>query len=331
LPGIAGEDLEGVFVLKTLGDALHIKRYIEETECRRAIVVGAGFIGLEMCENMRARGIAVQMVHRGDLPAQRWDPDMGREILAALENRGVDFLAQTRILSIEQGTAYRLRLNTDHGPLEGDLILLAVGVKPDARLARDMGLALGDSGAIRVNLSQQTSRENVYAVGDCAESYHRVSRRWVNIPLGDIANKQGRIAGSNIGGTPRLFPGIVGAQSFRIFHMEAAATGLNEKEARESGYTPVSALLWGNAAANAMSEPKRLGMKLIADQSTGRLLGAQALGEAGAVGRINALSVALWSGLTLEDVYNLDLAYSPPFGGSWDIIHNVARTLLQKR
>ncbi len=330
LPGIPGEDREGVFVLKSLGDALHIKSYIEQTGCRKALIVGAGFIGLEVCENLRERGVAVQIVNRGDLPAHRWDPQFGREILKTMISRGVDFFPRVSILSIEGGSDYRLRLNTDQGPFEGDLILLAMGVKPHVALARQMGIALGDSGAIRVNLSQRTSQANVYAVGDCAESFHRVSRRWVSIPLGDIANKQGRIAGSVIGGVPRVFPGIVGAQSFRIFHLEVAATGLDEREAAASGFDPVSALLWGNASANAMSQPRRLGLKLIADRASGLLLGAQAVGEAGAVGRINTLSAALWAGLSLDDVYNLDLAYSPPYGGSWDLIHNAARTLLQQ-
>jgi NADPH-dependent 2,4-dienoyl-CoA reductase/sulfur reductase-like enzyme len=148
--------------------------------------------------------------------------------------------------------------------------------------------------------------------------------------LGDIANKQGRIAGSTIGGTPRIFPGIVGAQSFRLFDLEVAATGIGEQEAREAGYTPVSAIVWGNAIADVMPNPQRLGLKLVADRSTGMLLGAQAVGKGGVVGRINALSVALWAGLSLDEIYDLDLAYAPPYSGAWDIIHNTARVLQKK-
>ncbi len=328
--GMPGEDLHGVFVLRSLADALNIKKYIEESACRKALIVGAGFIGLEMCENLKARGMEVQIIHRGSLPANRWDPELAADILDAIRKRGIEFITAAQTLSIEKGTDYRLRLNTDQGPLEGDLILLAIGVKPEVTLARQMGLPIGRSGAIAVNPSQCTSRENIYAVGDCAESYHRVSKKWGHIPLGDIANKQGRIVGSSIGGTPRIFPGVVGAQSFRIFQLEVAATGIDEREASESGFTPVSTIIWGNAIANAMPKPKRLGLKLIADQKTGLLLGAQAVGLAGAVSRINTLSVALWAGLTLDDVYNLDLAYSPPFSGAWDIIHNAARALLKK-
>ncbi|MCK9365533.1 MAG: FAD-dependent oxidoreductase [Syntrophales bacterium] len=135
-----------------------------------------------------------------------------------------------------------------------------------------MGLALGKSGAIAVNFSQQTSVENIYAAGDCCESFHRISKRWGNIPLGDIANKQGRVAGSNIGGKPMIFPGVVGAQSFQIFSLEAAATGLTESEARVSGFHPVSLITWGNASANAMPDAKKIGLKLIADGATARLI-----------------------------------------------------------
>jgi NADPH-dependent 2,4-dienoyl-CoA reductase/sulfur reductase-like enzyme len=164
-------------------------------------------------------------------------------------------------------------------------------------------------------------------VGDCCESFHRVSGRWVNIPLGDIANKQGRVAGRNIGGGSMIFPGIVGAQSFKVFDLEVAATGLDEREAALSGFHPVSTLLWGNAIAGSMPGNTKLGLKLVADRATGKLLGAQAVGKAGAVSRINTISAALWAGLTLDDAGWLDLAYAPPFSGSWDLIHVAAQAL----
>lgn len=330
MPGIPGEDREGVFILKKLIDAINIKSYIEATGCRRAIIVGAGFIGMEVCEAFVTRGIETEIVDRGNLPAPRWDPKLSQALLEEIEGRGVIFTPASELHSIEAGSTYRLRLNTNHGPREADLILLAVGVKPDAGLAREMGLAIGRTGAIAVNFSQQTSIASVYAAGDCCESYHRVSKSWVNIPLGDIASKQGRVAGSNIGGTPMTFPGIVGAQSFRIFAWEAAATGIDEREATARGFHPVSALVWGNATAAVMPGPKKIGLKLIADRSTARLLGAQAVGEKGAVSRINTLSAALWSGLELGEIAYLDLAYAPPFSGSWDIIHLAAQMLLRK-
>ncbi len=329
-PGMPGEDREGVFVLKGLSDAIRIKQLLQDTPCRRAVIIGAGFIGLEMSEAFREAGIETTMVHRGTLPAARWDPELSRPILEEMERHGVAFLPNTRVTSIEPGSDCRNRLNTSAGPLEADIILLAVGVRPDVDLARESGITLGPSGAIAVNFAQRTCAENVYAAGDCCESYHRVSGRWVNIPLGDIANKQGRVAGSNIGGDPMTFPGIVGAQSFKIFGLEAAAAGLSEREATAAGFHPVSTILWGNSAARSMPTARRVGLKLTADRGTGKLLGVQAVGEAGAVSRVNTLSAALWAGMSLEDVAYLDLAYAPPFGGAWDPIHIAAQGLLRK-
>ena len=238
----------------------------------------------------------------------------------------MEFVGNAQANAIEKGTSAPLKVITDKGFWEGDLVLLAVGVRPDARLAKSIDLKIGKTGAIAVNFAQQTSMENVYAAGDCCESFHKVSRSWVNIPLGDIANKQGRVAGRNIGGKPLTFDGIVGAQSFRLFNLECAATGLSEREALAAGYTPVSNITWGSAMAPALGM-RKIGLKLIADKSSGKLLGAQAVGVAGAVGRINTLSVALWAGLNLDEISYLDLAYAPPFSAAWDIIHNAAQAL----
>lgn len=327
MPGIPGETLEGVFTLKKLTDALRIKAWLREVPCRKAIIVGAGFIGMEMCEAIRNLGIETQVFHRGKLPVNRWDPELSQVVLDKLRLHGVDFVTDAETLAVEAGKEYRLRLVTNHGAAEADMILMAVGVRPDVTLAKQMGLPIGETGAIRVNFSQRTSQEQVYAVGDCCESFHRVSGRRVNIPLGDIANKQGRVAGRNIAGGDMIFPGIVGAQSFKLFDLEVAATGLDEREAAQSGFHPASALVWGNAIGRAMPGNTKLGLKLIADRATGKLLGAQSVGEAGAVSRINTLSVALWAGMTLDDIGYLDLAYSPPFSGSWDLIHVAAQTL----
>ena len=330
VPPVPGVDLDGVFTLKKLTDALRIKAYLKDRNCRKALIVGAGFIGMEMAEALRRLGIETEIVHRGTTPVNRWDPDLSGMVLEELNRRGVPFHTKTEIRSVERGREHLLRLVTNRGELEADMILLALGVRPNVRLAGELGLQIGSTGAIRVNFSQRTSREDIYAVGDCCEVFHRVSRRWAYLPLGDIANKQGRVAGRNIAGRPLSFPGVVGAQSFGFFDMELAAAGITEREALESGYHPVSGITWGNALAGPMPDQKKIGLKLIADRSTGRLLGAQAVGAKGAVSRINALSVALWSGLGVDEIAYLDLAYAPPFGGAWDAIHNAAQALARK-
>ena len=222
----------------------------------------------------------------------------------------------------------RLPDNIEIPTITGRIVAVSaeVDIMPEIPLARYDKVLFNPKGAIPVDFSQRTSIENIYAAGDCCESFHRVSRRWVNVPLGDIANKQGRVAGRNIGGRPMTFDGIVGAQSFRLFSLQCAAAGLSEREAIAAGFSPASHVAWGSAMAPALGM-RKIGLKLTADRSTGRLLGAQAVGAAGAVGRINALSVALWAGMDLDQVGYLDLAYSPPFSPAWDIIHNAAQAL----
>ena len=329
VPDIPIAATDGVFTLKKLDDAFNIKTYIQEKKCHKAIIIGAGFIAMEMCESLQKVGIQTTIFHRGNLPANRWDPELSQFMLDEIKANGVEFVPEIETKAIEKGKDFALCAITDKGNWEADMILFAIGVQPDVELARTTGVALGQTGAIAVNSRQQTSMENVYAVGDCCESYHRISRRHVNVPLGDIANKQGRVAGRNIGGKTLTFPGIVGAQSFRLFNLEAGATGIDEKEAIKSNYDPVGIVTWGDAIATPLGH-KRIGLKLIADKSSGKILGAQTVGYAGAVGRINTLSVALWSEMDIDEISYLDFAYAPPYSGPWDIIHIAAQALRRK-
>lgn len=329
-PGLPGEELEGVFMLRHLEDALKIKKFLNGNGCRKAVIIGAGFISMEMTENFRRLGIHTTIVSRSSYPVPRWDPVFSKMILDSLRENGIEFKADTNPLSIEKGSEYRLKVRSTAGDLDADIVLLAIGIKPNVELARSMGVEIGRTGAVRVNFSQRTSRDEVYAAGDCCEVFNRISKRWVYTPLGDIANKQGRIAGQNAGGAPGIFPGIVGSHAFRIFDLEVASTGLTEVEAFQSGFSPATSLIWGIPVGRSMSKGEKLGIKLVADQGTGKLLGAQCVSVTGAVSRINALSVALWNEMDLEQVGYLDLAYAPVFGGAWDPIHIAAQDLARK-
>ena len=224
VPDIPGRELRGVYSLKNLEDAIHIKTWLRERKAKRVVIIGGGFIGLEMSEALHAAGISTTIIHKDPLPANRWDRELSSVMSEELQSHGVEFIGDAQAKAIEKSSGDSLKVITDAGEWQGDMVLLAVGVRPNATLANATGLTIGKTGAITVNFAQQTSVENIYAVGDCCESRNRVSRRWVNIPLGDIANKQGRVAGSNIGGKPLTFDGIVGAQSFRLFNLECAAT-----------------------------------------------------------------------------------------------------------
>jgi NADPH-dependent 2,4-dienoyl-CoA reductase/sulfur reductase-like enzyme len=327
---IPGKDLEGVYVIRNLMDTLKIKSYLNEGGCKKAVLIGAGYIGMEMCEALRNLGCDVKVMDMLPRPAYRWDAEFTKMIVDELGKNQVEFLPETKPLAIEKGKGSRLIMSTSKGDLDADLVLMGVGTRYNTGLAKEMGLALGESGAIKVDFHQKTSLDNVWAVGDCCEAFHRVAGRWVYFPLGDIANKQGRVAGQNVGGAPVEFPGIVGAQAFKVFNLEVAATGLTEEEALKYGFEPASALIWGLPIGRPMAQGEKLGIKLVGDKKTGKLLGGQCIGEKGAVQRVSALSIALWSGLTVDELGYVDLPYAPPFGGAWDVIHIAAQDLARK-
>ncbi|MBN1383045.1 MAG: FAD-dependent oxidoreductase [Deltaproteobacteria bacterium] len=329
VPPIPGADQEGIFTLKRLPDAVNIKHFIEKEKCRKAVIVGGGFIGMEMCEALTTKNIETSVIDLAPRPVMRWDSEFTKVIIEEMERHGVPFLPETKTLSIEKGTGYRFHLNTNRNEMDADLIIMAVGIRPVNNLAKELGLDLGKNGAVKVNFAQRTSKENIYAAGDCCEVYHLISKQWVNIPLGDVANKQGRVAGINIGGDSMMFPGVVGAQSFRIFNLEVAAAGIDEREAATSGYSPACTIIWDSAITGSMPNANEVGVKLVADRSTGKLLGAQAIGKTGVVSRINTLACALWAGMGLQEIGYLDLAYAPPFSSAWDPIHVACQRLLR--
>ena len=326
---VPGEDLEGVFCLRNVTDAVRIRRFIEKRRARRAVVVGAGLVSLEMCEAFRRLDLKTTLVYRGELPMHRIGNEFAQQILQELEGNGVAFMGNTKLEGFEQASNQGIAVHTSNGSLEADLVLLGVGVIPAVALASEAGLALGTTGAIAVDEQMQTSAPSIFAAGDCCESHHRISGRPVYAPLGDIANKHGRIAGANIGGQRLAFPGIVGSICFKVFGLEVASTGLTEEEAREAGLKPVSAAIRGVSRAHSYPGASELQLRLVAEAEGGRLLGAQGVGAEGVVARINALATALTGRLSLEELAYLDLAYAPPFSGAWDPVHIAAQRLLK--
>jgi NADPH-dependent 2,4-dienoyl-CoA reductase/sulfur reductase-like enzyme len=328
LPEVPGLDVEGIFTLRNVSDALRIKRFIQDRRARRAVAVGAGFISLEMCEAFRALELETTVLESEARPVMRLPEDFSAKIVEELQAHGVAFTPRVKLEGFERAPS-GIVVRTGNGIVEADIVLIATGIAPEVKLAVEAGIALGRTGAIAVNDRQQTNLPFVYAAGDCCESYHRVSRKPVYSPLGDTANKQGRVAGANIGGQVVTFPGIVGSQCFKVFGLEVASTGLTEEEARQAGLTPVSATIQGVSRAHSYPGTKRLWLKLIADTGTGRLIGAQGVGAEGVVARINILAGALAGGLSLDEIAYLDLAYAPPFSGSWDPVHIAAQQLLK--
>jgi NADPH-dependent 2,4-dienoyl-CoA reductase/sulfur reductase-like enzyme len=328
LPGL---DLAGVFNLDVMEDALAIKAYLEAYESKRAVVVGGGYIGLEMVENLTRLGLQVQLVELGNQLFPSVDLDIATPFNKELERHGVDLSLCDSVLEACSGNQDRVRqVSTNKGVVTADLVLLTVGVRPNVALAQTAGVELGVTGAIAVDDHLRTSVSNIYAAGDCAEHWHLVLGKPAWVPLGTTANKQGRLAGRNVASGDEGFAGIVGTAVTRVFDLEVARTGLTERETQTAGMQVASATVSSTDRAGYMPGAEPLTVKLVAERGTGRLLGGQAVGRAGAAKRIDVLATALYSNLSLEELTRLDLAYAPPFNSVWDPLQVAATKLLRQ-
>jgi NADPH-dependent 2,4-dienoyl-CoA reductase/sulfur reductase-like enzyme len=324
-PDLPGIDLPFVHGVQTLADADVLLAHARAIECRRVVVVGGGYIGLEMAEAFVNRGSTVTLVESGPQVMRTLDPDVAGRVADALRRFGVDLRTGVAVDGFEPGTVL-----TSAGPLAADLVVLGLGVVPNAELAADAGLATGSRGALVVDPRQRTSHEAAFAAGDCCESYHRVSRRWVHVALGTVANRQGRVAGINLGGGYATFPGVVGTAVTKICGTEVARTGLTERECREAGVGFVATTIEATTKAGYFPGSGPMAVKMLAEPVSGRILGAQIVGESGAAKRIDVVAVALQAGFTCTDLVDADLAYAPPFGPLWDPVAVAARELLKQ-
>ena len=313
VPGVEGDH---VFPLRNPTHALGIRGFLEQRHPKSAVVIGSGFIGLEMVENLAHAGLAVSLVEKLPHVCPFVDPDLSPYVLEALEQHGVTVRTGLSASAIRPG---EVELE-DGSTLPGDLVILAVGIRPETGLARAMGVALGAGGAIEVDESMRTSLPDVYACGDCAENVSIVDGRRFYRPLGSTANKTGRICGDVITGGPLVHRGVAGTGIFRVFDRAVAATGLNEREARATGRDVV-------VSHNIKPDrPDYLGgremvIKTIADRADGTLLGVQIVGFEGVDKRIDVLVTAMTAGLKAADLFHLDLAYAPPFSTTKDPVH----------
>ena len=329
LPSIPGMDEEGVFTLKNLQDALDIKNYLVEKKAQSAVILGAGFIAMEMAEAFRDRGLETTILYRGELPVKQLGPNISKVILEELEKHGVRFVSRAEPTEIVRENN-KLVVKTDQGSFSADIALAALGIRPNTKLAQSAGIRLGDARGVLTNASLLTNLENVYSAGDCTEVFHLVSQRPAFLPLGDTANKQGRIAGSNIGGEPAVFPGVVGSWCFKVFGLEVAATGLTESQARKAGFHPVTTLVKVGSRADSYPGGTRVHVQIQAERSNGRLLGAQFVGVEGAVSRSNVVAACLHARMTVEDLAFMDLCYAPPYSPVWDALHIAAQQCLKE-
>ena len=324
-PPLPGIDATGVFGVQTLDDGLAIEKAIEEDRPRKAVVVGAGYIGLEMAEALVLRGLSVTVVEMEPAPLSALDPDMGALVSDAIRGLGMDLHTAEGVTAIEQDGGRVSAVITAARTLPADLVVLGLGVRPNVDFVRDAGIPIGDAGGIAVDDRMATTVEGVWAAGDCAEKFHRISRRPVTIPLGTHANKEGRVAGVNIGGGQAIFPGVVGTAASKICDLEVARTGLQEREARDAGFEYVTVTVGSTTRAGYLPGSPPIDIKVLAERGSGRLLGAQIVGREGAAKRIDVFATALWNDMTVEELVNVDLSYAPPFAPAWDPVLIAAR------
>ena len=314
IPGISGDH---VFTLWTIPNMDRIHKFIDEKHPLSAVVAGGGFIGLEMAEALRARGIGVTVVELAPQIMISMDAEFAAMIRAGLEENGVAVRTSVGLSAIHQGSVDL----TDGSTIQADMVLLSVGVRPELTLAKAAGLEIGTTGGLLVDETMRTSDPDIYAAGDMVEVVHKVHGKKVRVPLAGPANRQGRIAATNVLGGAMTYRGALGTSVVKLFNRTAASTGLSEKAAREAGFTVGVAYAFKDNHVSYYPGGRPLALKIVFDMKTSRLLGGQAYGEAGVEKRIDVLATALHGRMTLEDLSELDLAYAPPYNSANDPIN----------
>ena len=330
-------DLDKVFTLRTVEDTLRIKEYINESHPKSAVLVGGGFIGLELADNLRELGMDVTVVEYAKQLMTPFDSDMAAFIHNEMRKHGVKLVLGRAVEGLEEADGGVDVLLKDEQPLHADLVVLAIGVTPDTHLAKEAGLELGIKGSILVNDRMETSVPDIYAVGDAVQVKHFVTGQDALISLAGPANKQGRIAADNICGGDSHYTGSQGSSVIKIFGMTAATTGVNETNARKTGLDVDTVILSPMSHAGYYPGGKVMTMKVVFEKATYRLLGAQIVGYEGVDKRIDVLATAIRAGMKATELKDLDLAYAPPYSSAKDpvnmagfMIENIAKGVLKQ-
>ncbi|MFF9313076.1 FAD-dependent oxidoreductase [Streptomyces sp. NPDC014748] len=331
-PDLPGVDAPGVHGVQTLDDGQALLDSLARARGRRAVVVGAGYIGVEMAEALIRRGYEVTVVNRGAEPMSTLDADMGRLVREAMESLGVTMVGEAEVTKVLTGQDGRVRaVATEDTEYPADVVVLGIGVRPETALARAAGLPLGAHGGLLTDRAMRVrGHENIWAGGDCVEVLDLVSGQQRHIALGTHANKHGQVIGTNVGGGYATFPGVVGTAVSKVCDLEIARTGLREKDARRVGLQFEAVTIESTSRAGYYPGASPMTVKMLAERRTGRLLGVQIVGREGAAKRVDIAAVALTAGLTVEQMTALDLGYAPPFSPVWDPVLVAARKAAAK-
>jgi NADPH-dependent 2,4-dienoyl-CoA reductase/sulfur reductase-like enzyme len=325
-PPIPGLDADGVHGLHRLGDGAEIRAAVS-AGARRAVVLGGGYIGLEAAEALLARGLEVTVVLADPLPMAQLDTDMAERVCKGMGDMGIDVQTDQPVREIEVDADGAVRaVRTDAGSYPCDVVVLGLGMGPEVRLAGEAGLALGVTGALDVDRTQRSrSHPEVFAAGDCAQTFHRVTGEAAHVALGTHANKQGRVAGSVIGGRAARFAGVIGTATTKVGDMEIGRTGLCTSQAQQAGFEFRTETIEGTTKAGYYPGAEPIAVKVITERGSGLLLGAQIVGGPGSAKRIDVFATAVWAGMTAEELAGSDLSYAPPFSPVYDPVLVAAR------
>ena len=326
IPNLPGINLPGVFFLRWMADSFAFQEYLTARCPTSIVIIGAGYIGMEMADAMNRRGLSVSVVEFAPSVLTTFDPALGSIVRTELEKNGVQVFTGFSVKQIEStGGPLSVRSTTD--TITADMVLVAVGSRPETRLAQSAGIATGVKGAICVNQRMETSIPDIYSAGDCAETYHRLLGKNTYLPLGTTAHKQGRVAGENAVGGNREYTGTLGTQSVKIFDLVAARTGLKDDEALKEGFSPLSVDIdtWDHKLYYPHAEKLRI--RITGDKKTRKLLGMQIIGTYGTEvsKRIDTAATAVHHGMTVEALNDLDLSYTPPLSSPWDPVQIAAQ------
>ncbi|GFH68329.1 flavoprotein oxidoreductase [Streptomyces gougerotii] len=326
-PPLPGIDAPGVHGVQTLDDGQALLDTLRQTGGRRAVVVGAGYIGVEMAEALLRRDYQVTLLNRAPEPMTTLDPDMGELVHEAVTGLGVQLVDEAEVTEIRTDEQGRARaVVTSDAEYPADVVVLGIGVRPETALAEAAGLPLGDSGGLLTDQAMRVrGHSDIWAGGDCVEVLDLVAGRQRHVPLGTHANKQGQVIGTNVGGGYATFPGVVGTAVSKVCDLEIARTGLLEAQAREVGFQFVTVRVESTSRAGYFPGAASMTVKMLAERRTGRLLGTQIVGREGAGKRVDVAAVALTAGMTVEQMTALDLGYAPPFSPVWDPVLVAAR------
>lgn len=328
-PAIPKINTKGVFCLSTLQSGIEVWEYMKRHKPLKAVIVGGGFIGVEMAEALLEKGLEVTLIDRSEYIMKTLDREISEEICQRMEKAGVQLLLKESLTAIEVNESEKLHaVKTNKSHIPTDLVILGMGVQPNTMMAKEAGIRLCDTGAILVNEHMETSLPNIWAAGDCASSFHLIKKKSIFIALGTIANKHGLVAGSNITGENIKFPGVLGTAITKFNDLEISRTGLSEKEAKAMKIDYKTADVTTSNYAGYYPGAEKMRVKLLANKKTGELLGAQIIGGKGAAKRIDTIAAAMTAGLDAYGLAMMDLSYAPPFSNVWDPVQIAARQLL---